>query len=165
MRKPQIAAVLVTAVCVLPVALRSGTGSSRSIAAQVEGVKLIVTTPSGDKCFCASQADTETERQSGLSPDGDPTPFDAMLFTWTAAVTPSFWMKDTDKSLDVAFVSHDGTVAEVLNMPPCTATPCPAYRSPVPTKLAVEAPALERMGIVKGVRVRVAEPCKVNTDE
>lgn len=156
---------LIAATCILPVVALAGIDASNSAQTQVEGVQLVVSTPAGERCFCSSESSTEPQRQRGLSPDGDPAPFDAMLFTWPSATTPSFWMKDTASALDIAFIAQDGTVAEVRTMPGCTTHACTMYQSPVPTKLVVEAPDLKSMGIVKGVRVRVAEPCKVDADE
>ena len=162
---PRTTAVVIATACVLLAAVSTGFDAHSATLPQVEGVQLIVSTPAGEECFCVSRSESESRRQVGLSPDGDPSPFDAMLFTWTSATTPGFWMKNTANALDIAFVAQDGTVAKVESMPPCTTAACDTYRSPVPTKLVVEAPDLTRMGIVEGVRVRVGEPCKVSADE
>lgn len=64
-----------------------------------------------------------------------------MLFVFPAERVGSFWTKDTDVALDIAFIAGDGTVRSILTMPPCNESPCPIYDPQLSYVAALEVPA------------------------
>ncbi len=81
-----------------------------------------------------------------------------MLFVFERPCRPSFWMKNTYVSLDILFLSADGTVVERFErVPPCPMDPCPLYtpRSPVKYALEVKAGFSSAAGVRVGDRVRL----------
>jgi uncharacterized membrane protein (UPF0127 family) len=143
-------------IAVIGIASVSSFKSSASTAAGIE-----VFVGASKECFCAEVADDEAARQEGLSPDGDPAPFDAMLFQWDDLVKPSFWMKDTQGPLEVAFVGRDGVVATVAALEECGEAGCGIITSPIPVSTVIEAPDLAAIGIVEGVSIRLGARCTV----
>jgi len=86
-------------------------------------------------------ADTDAERQQGLSGRSS-LPADAgMVFVWDEPVETTFWMKDTLIPLSIAFVAEDGRILAIQEMTPCETGACPTYGAPSPFSAAVEGPA------------------------
>lgn len=110
-------------------------------------------------CFCADVAGTELERQRGLSGSGDPAPFDAMAFMWGEPTTPSFWMKDTPRSLDAVFVGVDGVVDSVQRMEPCVSGDCSVYSASRRGRLALETRDAAKLGLRAGDRLMLQGEC------
>ncbi len=75
---------------------------------------------------------TEAERESGLM-NKRVTGSTAMLFAFPALVRQTFWMYQTNTSLDMIWVNASGTSGVVVyvqtDAPPCLALPCPDYPS------------------------------------
>jgi uncharacterized membrane protein (UPF0127 family) len=111
-------------------------------------------------CLCASLADDETERNTGLSGSGDPRPFDAMVFRWSEPTTPVFWMKDTPGPLDAVFVGLDGVVSTIKAMSTCAGGDCPLYTSGEAATFAVELRDAKGSGIQVGDRLVLGEMCQ-----
>jgi uncharacterized membrane protein (UPF0127 family) len=111
-------------------------------------------------CLCASLADDEAERNTGLSGSGDPRPFDAMVFRWDEPTTPVFWMKDTPGSLDAVFVGLDGVVSTIKAMSTCAGGDCPLYTSGEAATFAVELKDAKGEGIRVGDRLALGEMCQ-----
>lgn len=86
-----------------------------------------------------------------------------MVFLMPSDTTTRFWMKDTLVPLSIAFMAADGRVIDVVEMPPCTADPCPTYGPERPYRYAVElaAGAFARAGIHPGDRVVPADPASL----
>jgi uncharacterized membrane protein (UPF0127 family) len=129
--------------------------------AVVSGTNLYVSSGGHTECHCVQVASEELEREVGLSPDGSPAPFSAMAFTWSTAQVPSFWMKNTAGPLQVAFADSTGEVQQVEDLTSCTSGECPIVTSNVLTRLVVEAPDLEALGIVPGVLLSLGDGCEV----
>jgi uncharacterized membrane protein (UPF0127 family) len=155
---PVRAAVL--AGCALAVSAGVGVVPVLTASPAVAGVELFVTTGELERCHCVALADSEEERNLGLTPDGDPAPLAAMVFAWPHPQQVSFWMQDTAGPLDVAFVDTAGVVVDVSTMTSCR-DDCPVFTSSIPVALAIEAPSVERLGIVRGALVRVGSNCEV----
>jgi hypothetical protein len=84
-------------------------------------------------------ADTDPERERGLTNVADLPDDEGMAFVWDAPTTARFWMKDTRIPLAIAFVGSDGRIVTILEMTPCGADPCETYGAAEPYTLAIEA--------------------------
>lgn len=83
-----------------------------------------------------------------LAPLPDDTPR-GMLFVWPAETYVSFWMRDTEVALDLAYARADGTIFEVHAMVPFDETPVPSSE-PVAFALEVPAGTLSSLGLGVG---------------
>ncbi len=106
-------------------------------------------------------ATTELERERGLMSRSALAPHTGMLFVFDSDGPVSFWMKDTLVSLDMVFVSSDGTVRRVFARVPTVALDTPDNDIPLESgraRYVIELGAGEaaRDGIVPGVRLRCA---------
>lgn len=95
----------------------------------------------GETALLVAVADEPGERSQGLMGVEDLGQVEGMLFVFPRETTGGFWMKDTIIPLDIAFFSEDGSLVEVLTMPPCQADPCPSYSPQGQYLWALEAPA------------------------
>ena len=107
---------------------------------------------------------TQAERESGLM-NKKVTDSTTMLFVFPSPVIQSFWMYQTNTSLDMIWVNaagNSGTVVYVAqNAQPCPSLPCPDYPSDGQPPLAnyvIEAKAgfATANGIAVGTAVRFA---------
>ena len=97
----------------------------------------IVKTATGDTILIQLQvADTEQLRETGLMDRKSMDPDTGMVFVWPASVLESFWMENTFIPLSVAFIGPDGTIQEIQDMEPLTAT---LHRPLSPYQYAIEA--------------------------
>lgn len=101
-------------------------------------------------------ADTVERRSHGLMevpelPDGA-----GMWFVYETDHESAFWMRNTLVPLDIAFVTADGRIAQILTMEPCEADPCRHYPPGVTYRNALEVPAgwFDRVGLGVGASVR-----------
>jgi uncharacterized membrane protein (UPF0127 family) len=90
-------------------------------------------------------ASTEPQREHGLM-NSKITNTTIMLFAWPSAGTYSFWMYQTNSSLDIIWISaNNGTgriVYEALGAPPCyDSSSCPDYTPTSPANYALEVKA------------------------
>lgn len=78
---------------------------------------------------------------------------EGMLFIFDYPQMQSFWMKNTYLPLDIAFVSKEGRIINILTMKPLDEDP--RYRSVSPAQYVIEANAgwFENNGIKAGDRV------------
>lgn len=83
-------------------------------------------------------ADTEAERERGLMGRTSLAKNGGEVFVFDGAVESAFWMKDTKIPLAIAFWDSTGRIVGIVEMVPCTADPCPLYRSPAPYSYALE---------------------------
>jgi len=115
-------------------------------------------TPSADApTLRVAVARTDAQKRRGLMGVRS-LPEDAgMAFVWTSPTSSGFWMKDTLIPLQVAFVDAGNRVVTIREMTPCTADPCPIYRSATPYTMAVEANAgwFDRHRITTGQTARL----------
>ncbi len=82
-------------------------------------------------------ADTEAERQTGLS--GRPTLAEdaGMLFVFDQEQPLSFWMKDTLIPLSIAYMASEGRIVDIQDMQALDDDP-PHYESAEPARYALE---------------------------
>lgn len=71
-------------------------------------------------------ADTEAERQTGLSGRTTLAEDAGMLFIFDQEQPLSFWMKDTLIPLSIAYISADGRIVDIQDMQPLDETPHPS---------------------------------------
>jgi uncharacterized membrane protein (UPF0127 family) len=84
-------------------------------------------------------ADEPGLRARGLQGVTDLGPgLDGMLFVFDTATTSSFTMRGTEMPIDISFFDGEGRLVDTLEMVPCTAEPCPSYRSSGPFRYALE---------------------------
>lgn len=127
----------------------------------VHGTKLYVSNGGHVECHCVEVVRDEASREAGLSPDGDPAPFAAMAFTWSEPAIPGFWMKNTAGRLQVAFSDSEGVVSQTGELEACDEDGCPAMLATMPTQLVIEAPELQKLGIVTGSLLTLGDECEV----
>ncbi len=63
---------------------------------------------------------------------------EGMLFVYPSDADSFFWMKDMTIPLSIAFISTDGIILEIIDMPICDEKPCPLYRPDVLYRYALE---------------------------
>ncbi|MBI5804588.1 DUF192 domain-containing protein [candidate division TA06 bacterium] len=99
-------------------------------------------------------AEDEAARSQGLMHRHQMPQDEGMLFVFEYPQPLSFWMKNTYLPLDIAFVSKDGIILNILRMEPLNEVP--RYLSRGPALYAIEANAgwFQSNGIKPGDRVR-----------
>ncbi|HXJ64794.1 MAG TPA: DUF192 domain-containing protein [Actinomycetota bacterium] len=98
-----------------------------------------ISTAAGPVTLHVRVADTDAERERGLMGVKDLAADGGMAFLFDGPTRASFWMKDTPTPLSIAFWGSDGRIVSLMDMPPCTADPCPTYRPGSPFVGALEA--------------------------
>lgn len=75
-------------------------------------------------------ADSESERQAGLSFKKYLGDYDGMLFVFNTETNAPFWMKDMQIPIDMIFFDSQGFIVDIKEaQAPCTATYCPSITS------------------------------------
>ena len=99
-------------------------------------------------------ADTDAERQTGLS--GRPTLAEdaGMLFVFDQEQPLSFWMKDTLIPLSIAYISADGRIVDIQDMQPLDETPHPSAE-PAQYALEVNQGFFKERGVAVGDTVEL----------
>lgn len=104
--------------------------------------------------FVFEIADTDSERVQGLSGRKDISSDYGLLFVFPTSGSYGFWMKDMHVSIDIAWLSEDGTVLKIEeNVSPST---FPAvFYPPRPVRLVLETKAgeMRKQGWDVGTRV------------
>jgi uncharacterized membrane protein (UPF0127 family)/predicted small secreted protein len=114
---------------------------------------------------CVWLADSELERQQGLSERTDPliAGGEAMVFSFDADSDRTFWMKDTVLPLSIAWIDGEGAVIGTADMDPCpaTSTNCEKFSAERPYRLAIEMAQgrLQDWGIRPGATVSLGASC------
>lgn len=111
---------------------------------------LVIKTAAGLDVFIdAELAVTSEQKAQGYMhrkkiPDGS-----GMLFIYEADQRMSFWMKNTSVPLSIAFISADGEIREIYDMPPLSTATTVSKRS---VRYALEVPQgwFDRAGISVG---------------
>jgi uncharacterized membrane protein (UPF0127 family) len=137
MRRPVILLVILftfPSACAGDPATASDPGSSSPSA------EVVVRTDAGERSLSVRLADSEIERQAGLMGVDDLPADEGMAFVFDRPSTSTFWMKDTQIPLAIAFV-QDGHILTITEMTPCRTDPCPTYAADGPYSMAVEANA------------------------
>ncbi len=74
--------------------------------------------PLGDKKIYAEIAVTDTQKAQGLMFRHSLPPDNAMIFVYDTPQRVSFWMKNTEIPLDIAFLDKSGVVTEIRRLYP-----------------------------------------------
>jgi uncharacterized membrane protein (UPF0127 family) len=97
-----------------------------------------VHTATGPLMLHVRVADTDATRERGLAGVHHLPRDSGMVFVFDRARRPTFWMRDVEIPLSIAFWQRDGEIVAIRDMPLCHAGPCPRYMAPVPVVGAVE---------------------------
>ena len=95
----------------------------------------------GGKQLRVVVADAEDERVQGLRQKADASPYDGMLFVFSADGLVSFTMATVPDALEIVFFDAGGRVVDRLHMAPCadgSDATCPAYTPKGPFRYALE---------------------------
>ena len=116
-------------------------------------------TEQGHPALLVEVANTDAERQHGLSERASLAADHGMAFLFDAPTTVGFWMKDTLIPLSIAFWGADGRIQQTFDMDPCTSDTCQVYRASEPYAGAVEAPQgfFREHGIGVGDKIELPE--------
>ena len=101
-------------------------------------------------------ADTEAERQTGLSGRTTLAEEAGMLFVFDQEQPLSFWMKDTLIPLSIAYISADGRIVDIQDMQPLDETPHPSAE-PARYALEVNQGFFAERGVAVGDTVELPE--------
>ena len=114
-------------------------GSSTATASGSRIARATFHTAEGDvRTSFLSVADSEAEREHGLMGRTSLAADGGEVFLFDGTVDVTFWMKDTEIPLSIAFWDASGRIVDLEEMEPCAADPCPTYRSRAPYTTALE---------------------------
>lgn len=103
------------------------------------GARVVFTTDEGEvSTGPVAVADSPEERSRGLMGITSMPADEGMVFVYEEPSDLGFWMKDTRIPLAVAFWGEDQVVAQIIEMTPCEADPCPVYQPDQPYIAALE---------------------------
>ena len=97
-----------------------------------------INTAKGTIAVQAEIADTDAERAQGLMFRQSMPGNQGMLFIFGKEEHQIFWMKNTLIPLDIIFIGKDLEIVDIQHAVPCTADPCPLYKSVKPAKYVLE---------------------------
>lgn len=123
--------------CILPLGCRAE-----------ERVKLQI----GRETFSLEIADQSEERQKGLMFRHRLGEREGMIFVFQRDQILSFWMKNTEIPLSIAYIDRNGKVVDILPLIPRDETPVPSSRS-VRYAIEVNRGAFDRAGLQEGDRI------------
>ena len=89
-------------------------------------------------CIGLEVPQTAAQFQQGLMQRPALDPWRGMWFRFEPARPVGFWMKNCLAPLDLVFTRDGQVVGIEADVPPCTADPCPSYRSPGPVDGVIE---------------------------
>jgi hypothetical protein len=114
---------------------------------------LTIATAAGDKAFNIEVVDTPEGRAKGLMFRTEIAPDYGMLFDFHESRPVSFWMQNTLVPLDMLFIKHDGTIANIqVNARPMDTTSIPSD-GPVEFVLEIAGGRSVELGIKAGDKV------------
>jgi uncharacterized membrane protein (UPF0127 family) len=123
----------------------------------------LVTEPDGTECeICLWLAVTPAQRAKGLKFATNLAGAAGMAFRYPSPHTGTFWMKNVQQPLSIAFYSADGDYLDAFDMPTCFDSTCFDYATPPDFVVAVEVPQgeLDRYGLVAGSSIELLDvPC------
>ncbi|MGN6487847.1 MAG: DUF192 domain-containing protein [Devosia sp.] len=121
-----------------------------SFTALADDGQLTVRTAAGEHLFSVEVVDTDASRAQGLMFRTALGPDAGMLFDFKQSRTVSFWMQNTLIPLDMLFIRHDGTIANIhVNAKPLDPTSIPSD-GPVEFVLEIPGGRSEELGIKAG---------------
>lgn len=91
-----------------------------------------------DKTYFVEIASTENLQRIGLMNRESLEPNHGMLFVFEEEALRGFWMKNTTIPLDIVYIYANYSIESVVAATPCTADPCPVYRSGSGVKYVLE---------------------------
>ncbi|MCX5493856.1 DUF192 domain-containing protein [Kaistia dalseonensis] len=117
--------------------------------------ELVVTTSTGKHRISIEWARTMAEREHGLMGRTSMADDHGMLFDFGVEQPVMFWMKDTPLSLDMVFITDDGTVYRIeKRTTPYSETVIPGG-APVRYVLELVGGASDKIGLVPGDRFKI----------
>ena len=134
-----------------PASLMFPAHAGTSDPARIETVT--ITTKTGAHTFQAEIADTPQLRQRGLMFRHRLPPDRAMLFAWGRELVAAMWMRNTYISLDMLFITADGTVVKIAQNTTPKSLEVISSGVPVRAVLEVAAGTAARIGLAPGDRV------------
>lgn len=100
----------------------------------------------GQQTFEVSLAESEANRQRGLSGRRDLKPHSGMWFVLPGSGYHGFWMQDMNFPIDLIWISPSSTVLGAITLQPCQTAPCPTSFPPAPVSHVLEINAGEFAG-------------------
>ena len=103
----------------------------------------IIAATLGEEDLLLALANTSELRSRGLMGVVNLGEVDGMVFVFDEPTVGRFWMKDVSIVLEIAFFDSDGSLIDVLTMPPCTTSEdasCERYGPGVAFTYAIERP-------------------------
>ncbi len=102
-------------------------------------VEIVIANADGPRRSCVLTADSPAQQQQGLMRQDDLDGYDGMLFRFATAEERSFWMRNTQLPLSIAFFDAGGAFVSAVDMEPCgDRADCPSYSSRGAAKFALE---------------------------
>ena len=133
-------------------------GSSYSASPSPSPERAAVVIDTGDEVVIVNVevADSDEERAIGLMDHKSLDEDEGMLFVFFEATSSTFWMKDTEIPLSIAFFDQRGRILSIKDMEPCPEEPCPGYGPDRPYwgALEVNQGAFEEWGVSEGDTIR-----------
>jgi hypothetical protein len=126
------------------------------IFAGCSGADETVTVSLGGEEFVLEVADSPEERQRGLMNRRSLGENRGMLFVFPHDEKLSFWMKDTQIPLSIAYIAKDGTIKEIKEMEPYSLRPVESTYS-VRYALEVNRGTFDRLGIEPGDKINLPD--------
>ena len=107
--------------------------------------------------FIVEVADTPETQARGLMYRKELAENRGMLFVFDRDRHPSFWMKNTEIPLSLAYIAKDGEIKEIFDLIPGSLRQVDSNFA-VRYALEVNRGAFERLGIGPGYRIKLPEP-------
>jgi len=106
--------------------------------------------------FTVEVARTPKERETGLMFRKDLRANAGMIFVFDRDERLSFWMKNTEIPLSIAYISSEGEIKEIYDMTPRSQRP---IESTFAVRYALEVPkgTFDRLGIKPGYKISLPE--------
>jgi hypothetical protein len=134
--------------CLTPVA--GGTSGNPGPQLQLPKATLVL----GTNSLIAQVAADDSTREVGLMSRSSLGSDEAMLFIFPKARPVSFWMKNTQVPLSVAYLGSSGRILEIHDLKPLDETPVPSASSSVLYALEVPQGWFLSHGVLPGDNVR-----------
>ena len=144
--------IVILSVSLLIIALAQA-GDSLNAGDFFQRSSLIVVTKSGQRTFAVEIAQTPRQRTQGLQGRKTLPPGTGMLFDFEHVQPVTMWMKNTHVSLDMLFISADGTVVNIARNTEPLSLKYITSDGPVRGVLEIQAGTSRILGIAKGDRI------------